>query len=279
MTEARAMAAAKAVRISDNNNNDNNATTQQRDNADDAKDDTDAVEDGADEDEEDGGGHCRAADRQICRPALLLCLNNAVMALSGHDRASPPLRRQRRPLALEDQLVLRHGFVPANRPTLPPATTTTTTTALGPKSNEGWPAAGDTIIDDRWMAGNNKEGSGQEQTATIHCVLKAGERRPAERAAGNKKGKDKPTRRTSKEEEDYDNKEEEDCAAAAAAAATAAATPATTTGCGASSTATASDQAVAAVATARSSGLRQGVVAAAADSRMPLLTPVFSVSS
>jgi hypothetical protein len=43
MTEARAMAAAKAVRIS--NNNDNNATTQQRDNADDAKDDTDAVED------------------------------------------------------------------------------------------------------------------------------------------------------------------------------------------------------------------------------------------
>ena len=94
MTEARAMAAAKAVRISDNNNNDNNATTQQRDNADDAKDDTDAVEDDADEDEEDGDGHCRAADRQICRPALLLCLNNAVMALSGHNHASPPPRRQ-----------------------------------------------------------------------------------------------------------------------------------------------------------------------------------------
>ena len=166
--------------------------------------------------------------------------------------------------------------MPANRPTLPPATTTTTTTALGPKSNEGWPAAGDTIIDDRWMAGDNKEGSGQEQTATINCALKAGERRPAERAAGNKKGKDKPTRRTSEEKEDDDNKEGEDCTAAAAAAATAAATAATTTGCNTSSAAIASDQAVAAVATARSSGLRQGVVAAAADNRMPSLTPVFS---
>jgi hypothetical protein len=40
------------------------------------------------------------------------------------------------------------------------------------------------------MAGDDKEGSGQEQTTTNHCALKAGERRPAERAAGDKKGKD-----------------------------------------------------------------------------------------
>ena len=53
------------------------------------------------------------------------------------------------------------------------------------------PAAGDTIIDDRWTVGNDKEGSvGQEQTTTNHCALKAGERWPAERAAGDKKGKD-----------------------------------------------------------------------------------------
>jgi hypothetical protein len=52
------------------------------------------------------------------------------------------------------------------------------------------PAAGDTIIDDRWTAGDDKEGSGQEQTTTNHCTLKAGERRPAERAAGDEKGKD-----------------------------------------------------------------------------------------
>jgi hypothetical protein len=52
------------------------------------------------------------------------------------------------------------------------------------------PAAGDTIIDDRWTAGDDKEGSGQEQTTTNHCALKAGERRPAERAAGDEKGKD-----------------------------------------------------------------------------------------
>ena len=52
-----------------------------------------------------------------------------------------------------------------------------------------WPAAGDTIIDDRWTAGD-KEGSEQEQTTTNHCALKAGELRPAERAAGNEKGKD-----------------------------------------------------------------------------------------
>ena len=83
-------------------------------------------------------------------------------------------------------------------------TMTTTTTTSGRKSNEGAgrrqhksdnmrrrPAAGNTIIDDRWTVGNDKEGSvGQEQTTTNHCALKAGERRPAERAAGDKKGKD-----------------------------------------------------------------------------------------
>ncbi len=52
------------------------------------------------------------------------------------------------------------------------------------------PAAGNTIIGNRWTAGNDKEGSGQEQTTTNHSALKAGERRPAERAAGDEKGKD-----------------------------------------------------------------------------------------
>jgi hypothetical protein len=53
-------------------------------------------------------------------------------------------------------------------------------------------AAGDTIIDDRWTAGDNtdKEGSRQEQTAINHFALKADKRGPAERAVGNKKGKD-----------------------------------------------------------------------------------------
>ena len=58
-------------------------------------------------------------------------------AASAGPRASPP-RKRRRPLALEDQLVLCHGFVPADRPVPPPVTTTTTrTTASGPKSDKG----------------------------------------------------------------------------------------------------------------------------------------------
>jgi hypothetical protein len=101
-------------------------------------------------------------------------------ALSDRHRALPPLRRGQWPLALEDKLVLCHGFVSANRPAQPPATTTTTMTALGPKSDKGQPA-----IDDRWMAGNDKESSRQEQTTTNHCALKAGEQLPAERAAGD----------------------------------------------------------------------------------------------
>jgi len=37
------------------------------------------------------------------------------------------------------------------------------------------PAAGDTIIDDRWTAGSDKEESiGQAQTTTNHCALMAG---------------------------------------------------------------------------------------------------------
>jgi len=139
------------------------------------------------------------------------------------------------------------------------------------------PAAGDTIIDDCWTAGDDKEGSGQEQTTTNHCALKTGERRLVERAAINEKGKDNAAEeRTSKEEEDYNNNEEEDCAAAVAAAIPASATAAATAGRHTSFAATASDQAVAAVAAARHSGLRRCTIAAAADSRMPLLTPVFS---
>ncbi len=115
-------------------------------------------------------------------------------ASSGRHHASP-LRRRQRPLALEDQQVLRHGFVPADRPAPPTATTTTTTNVSGRrqyKSNEMLrrPTAGDTIIEDRWTAGHDKEGSGQEQTTTNHCALKAGKRRPAERAAGDENGKD-----------------------------------------------------------------------------------------
>ena len=147
-----------------------------------------------------------------------------------------------------------------------------------------WPAAGDTIINDSWTAGDDKEGSGQEQTTTNHCALKAGERWPAERAVSDQKGKDDADKeRTSEEEEDYNNNEEEDCVAAnataAAAAVPAAATAAATAGRHASSAATASDQAVAAVAAAWRSGLRRCMVAAAADSRMPSLTPVFFVFS
>ena len=52
------------------------------------------------------------------------------------------------------------------------------------------PVAGDTTINDRWTADNNKKGSRQEQTTTNHCVLKVAERRPVERAAGDEKGKD-----------------------------------------------------------------------------------------
>jgi hypothetical protein len=36
------------------------------------------------------------------------------------------------------------------------------------------PASGDTIIDDRWTAGDDKESSGQAQTATNHWALKVG---------------------------------------------------------------------------------------------------------
>jgi hypothetical protein len=36
------------------------------------------------------------------------------------------------------------------------------------------PAAGDTIINDRWTAGDNKESRGEVQTTTNHCALKVG---------------------------------------------------------------------------------------------------------
>jgi hypothetical protein len=126
-----------------------------------------------------------------------------------------------------------------------------------------------------------KRAADKSKQKTNHCALKTGERRPAERAVSNQKGKDDADKeRTSKEEEDYNNNEEEDCVAAnataAAAAVPAAATAAATAGRHhASSAAAASDQAVAAVAAAWRSGLRRCMVAAAADSRMPSLTPVF----
>ena len=93
-------------------------------------------------------------------------------------------------------MVLHHDFMPADRPTPPPSSMTMmmTMTVQGPKSDEGTrrrrhksdePTAGDTIIDSCWTAGNDKEGSGQEQTTTNHCALNVSERWPAERAAGS----------------------------------------------------------------------------------------------
>ena len=70
-----------------------------------------------------------------------------------------------------------------------------------------------------------------------------------------KRGKMMPMRRTSEEEEDYHNNEEEDCATASAAAA---------------ATAPRRKPLHRAAATAA-----RGAVLASADSRMPLLTPVF----
>ena len=62
-------------------------------------------------------------------------------ALSGHHWASTP-RQQGRPLALEDQLVLHHGFVPADRPVLPPAMTMTRTrTNASEERQRRWPLA------------------------------------------------------------------------------------------------------------------------------------------
>jgi hypothetical protein len=81
-------------------------------------------------------------------------------ATSAGPRALPKRQRQR-PLALEDQLVLPHGFVPADRPAPPPAMTTTTRmTASRSKSDKG---AGRrqhksdiNIINDHWTAGTTK---------------------------------------------------------------------------------------------------------------------------
>jgi len=214
-------------------------------------------------------------------------------ASSGCHRASP-LREQRWPLVLEDQLVLRHGFVPADRPApLPVMTMRRMRTTASKERQRRWPratrerrscASGRRLATQSSMiAGQRtttKRASDKSKKTTNHCVLKAGEQRPVERAASNKKRKDNADEeRTSEEEEDYNNNEEDDCiaaaAAAAAAAVTAPATAAATAGRHASSAATASDQEVAAVAAARRSGLRRYVVAAAADSRMPSLTPLF----
>ena len=73
------MAAAKAVRTSNNDGDD--ASTRRRNDANDANNDADAREDDADEDQDkvDGGGQLRATDQQIHRPTPLLCLNNVVV--------------------------------------------------------------------------------------------------------------------------------------------------------------------------------------------------------
>ena len=83
--------------------------------------------------EEEGRRNCPAATGG--RSACITGWAARRTALSGRHRALPPRRRQR-PLALEDQLVLRHGFVPAIRPAPPPVTTTKTTTTSGPKSKQ-----------------------------------------------------------------------------------------------------------------------------------------------
>jgi len=106
-----------------------------------------------------------------------------------------------------------------------------------------------------------------------HCRRVGGSSRKEQR--GTKKRRTMSTRSTCKKEEDDDKNEEEDCAAAAAAATAADATAVTTTGLHTSSVTTVSDQAVAAAAAARHSGLQRGMVAVAADSRMPSLPPVF----
>jgi hypothetical protein len=69
-------------------------------------------------------------------PPPCLAVEMMSTAASAGPRVLLPRRRQW-PLALEDQLVLRHGFVPVDRPAPPPATMTTTrmrTTGPGPKA-------------------------------------------------------------------------------------------------------------------------------------------------
>ena len=83
--------------------------------------------------EEDGRRDCLAAAGG--RSACITGWAERRTALSGRHRASLP-RRRRRPLALEDQLILRHGFVPANRPALPPVMTTKTTAVSRQKSEQ-----------------------------------------------------------------------------------------------------------------------------------------------
>ena len=94
----------------------------------------------ADRGEKDGRRDCPAAAGG--RSARITGWAARHMALLGCHCAFPP-RWRRWLLALEDQLVLRHGFVPANRPALVPMTATKTTTASGSKSEQqDVPAAG-----------------------------------------------------------------------------------------------------------------------------------------
>jgi hypothetical protein len=81
-----------------------------------------------------GNGGSEGFEDQLCPTATAPHRRDNATAASAGPRALPPRQRQRPP-ALEDQLVLHHGFVPADRPATPPAMTTTTRmTALGPNA-------------------------------------------------------------------------------------------------------------------------------------------------
>ena len=132
MAEARVMAAVKVMRTSNDDENDD-ATTQRRDNADDANHNADG-ESGKELTTRLPGGRGGCTTRIAGWAARRT-------ASSGCHRALPP-RRRRWPLALGDQLVLRHGFVPANRPAPPPAMMMTRTrTAASKEQQWRWPPA------------------------------------------------------------------------------------------------------------------------------------------
>jgi hypothetical protein len=110
--------------------------------------------------------------------------------LSGCHRASPP-RRRRRPLALEDQLVLRHGFVPADRPVPLPVMTTKTTTSLGPKSKQrDAPAAGGRRHNHRRSLAGGRRQRGQWTRANNNQPLRVegGQAAACGKSSGRRKG-------------------------------------------------------------------------------------------
>ena len=104
------MAAVKVMRTSDNDDDD--AKTLRRNNATMPEMPTTML---TRREEEDGRHDCPAAAGG--RTILIAGWAVRRMASFGRHRALPP-RRQRRPLALEDLLILCHGFMPADRPPL-----------------------------------------------------------------------------------------------------------------------------------------------------------------